>query len=69
MGTITSRQLQEITKPHRHGTYGSGNQPGINMWKEELGIIVEAASINADSLYKGKKKIPQTNENNTKQQF
>ena len=38
-------------------------------WKEELGIIVEAASINADSLYKGKKKIPQTNENNTKQQF
>ena len=55
MGTNTSRQLQEITKPHRHGTYGSGNQPGINMWKEELGIIVEATSINADSLYKEKK--------------
>ena len=45
--------LKAVTRGHQ--AHGSGNQPRINIWKEELGIIVEAASINKGSFYKKKK--------------
>ena len=58
--------LKAVTRGHQ--AHGSGNQPRINIWKEELGIIVEAASINKGSFYK-KKKNTTNKQEYTKEQF